>query len=616
MKSIVLLIIGGLIGLNLTADDKAPVAMDDYAEALVLQTVAIPVLENDFAYDDHPFKIQMIFGSQNGTSTFNDSIVFYTPKSFFRGIDSLRYRIIDLENNLMSPIAKIYIEVTNRGISHLDVNQVNCMIVANGLQFWDGNNSSGYEVPAGSGVHSIFSQSIWIGGFSQTGELHLAGERYKQLGSDYFSGPVSNPVHYDQDFDMNWFRVWKLNREDVEYHRANWNQAGYEPLEAIRDWPGNGDPALEQAAKLAPYYDWNGDGKYNAGDGDFPLIKGDQAIFTIFNDDRPHGETGGNKLGIEIQAMFYAYDQPDDSALSQTVFGDYTIINRSGNTYDDLLTGFFLDFDIGYYFDDYTGCDTLLHSGFAYNGNPVDGAGGAGTYGDRPPAQSFTCLNFEMDAFMHFNNTFSNPAMTDPKNAPEYYNFMKGLWRDSTQLTYGGNGYGGEVPTRFIFSGDPANPAEWSEVSEAQTPHDRRGLISSGPNTFNPADTLNFVFALVFARDYEGDHITSVTLLKERIQEIRDFYVNSLSVEEIKPQSGAVTVYPNPFIDQIFLQTSLEGETINWTVVDVLGKVVAMGKTANQPQLQINLQYLDKGVYFLLLNNGKSQVKQVIIKTD
>ncbi len=607
-----LLILTALLAL---ADDKAPVAMNDYAEALVLQTVAIPVLENDFAYDDHPFKIQIVYGSQNGTSTFNDSIVFYTPKRFFSGVDSLRYRIVDLENNLMSPIAKIYIEVINHGFSFLDQNDIHCKIIANGLQFWDGKNSGGYEAPAGSGVHSIFSQSFWIGGYDQNGELHLAGERYKQIGDDYFAGPVSDPEHYTQDYDINWYRVWKLSKEEIEYHRANWDQPGYVPTASIRDWPGNGDPALGQAAKLAPFYDWNSDGKYDAADGDFPLIKGDQAIFSIFNDDRQHGETGGSKLGVEIHALYYAYNQPEDSALNQTVFGDYTIINRSSEPYSDVFTAFFLDYDLGYYFDDYIGCDTLLHSGFAYNANPVDGSGGAGTYDQHPPAQSFTCLNYEMTGFIHFNNAWQSP-MTDPYASSEYYNYMKCMWRDSTLLTSGGNGYGGTVPVKYIFPGDPSNPAEWSEAAENITPGDRRGLVSSGPYEFAASDTLNFTFALVFARDYEGDNLSSVALLKERIQEIRDFYVNSLSVEEIKPQSGAVTVYPNPFIDQIFLQTSLEGETINWTVVDVLGKVVAMGKTANQPQLQINLQYLDKGVYFLLLNDGKSQAKEIIIKTN
>lgn len=595
------------------ADDKAPVAMNDYAEALVLQTIEIPVLNNDFAYDDHPFKIQMVFGSQNGTSTYNDSIVFYTPKRFFSGIDSLRYRIVDLENNLMSPIAKIYIEVTNHGFSFLDQNDIHCKIIANGLQFWDGENMDGFEAPAGSGIHSIFSQSFWIGGYDQNGGLHIAGERYKQLGDDYFAGPVSDPEHYTQDYDINWYRVWKLSKEEIEYHRENWDQPGYVPAASIRDWPGNGDPALGQAAKLAPFYDWNSDGKYDAADGDFPLIKGDQAIFSIFNDDRQHGETGGSKLGVEIHALYYAYKQPEDSALNQTIFGDYTIINRSSEPYSDVYTAFFLDYDLGHWWDDYIGCDTLLHSGFVYNGNPVDGDGSEGTYGERPPAQSFTCLNYEMTGFIHFNNAWQSP-MTDPYSPSEYYNYMKCMWRDSTLLTSGGNGYGGTVPVKYIFPGDPSNPAEWSEAVENIAPGDRRGLVSSGPYEFVPSDTLNFTFALVFARDYEGDNLSSVAMLKERIQEIRDFYVESLNAEEVKPETISFKVFPNPFQDALVVETGLRHETITWTVYDLMGKAVADGQQFNQPSFGINLKSLNKGIYFLSMKNGKSLITKKIIK--
>ncbi len=602
-----------LVSISLIADDKEPVAMDDYAEALVLQTIEIPVLNNDFAYDDHPFKIQIVFGSQNGFSTYNDSIVFYTPKRFFSGIDSLRYRIVDLENNLLSPIAKIYIEVTNHGFSFLDQNDIHCKIIANGLQFWDGENMDGFEAPAGSGIHSIFSQSFWIGGFDQNGGLHLAGERYKQLGDDYFAGPVSDPEHYTQDYDINWYRVWKLSKEEIEYHRENWDQNGYVPVDAIINWPGNGDPALGQAAKLAPFYDWNSDGKYDAADGDFPLIKGDQAIFSIFNDDRQHGETGGSKLGVEIHALYYAYNQPEDSALNQTVFGDYTIINRSSEHYSDVYTAFFLDYDLGHWWDDYIGCDTLLHSGFVYNGNPVDGDGSEGTYGERPPAQSFTCLNYEMTGFIHFNNAWQSP-MTDPYSPSEYYNYMKCMWRDSTLLTSGGNGYGGTVPVKYIFPGDPSNPAEWSEAVENIAPGDRRGLVSSGPYEFVPSDTLNFTFALVFARDYEGDNLSSVAMLKERIQEIRDFYIESLNAEEVKPETISFKVFPNPFQDALVVDTGLQNETVIWTVYDLMGKAVADGQQFNQPSFGINLKSLNKGIYFLSMKNGKSLITKKIIK--
>jgi hypothetical protein len=615
MKKIYAFSVMFLIGITLFADDKAPVALDDYAQAVALQTIAIPVLENDFAYDDHPFKIQIVLGSQNGITTFNDSIVFYTPKSFFRGIDSLRYRIIDLENNLISEYAKIYIEVANDCFDFLDVNQVRCRVLSNGMFFYDLHNyTGGYEVPANSGVQSIFSKSLWMGGFDQNGELHVAGERYRQIGADYYAGPVSDTVHYNQDFDVLWNRVWKLNKSDILYHEANWPEPGYEPIENILLWPGNGNAELGQAELLAPFFDRDNNGIYNPYNGDVPLIKGDQAIFFIYNDDRSHGESKGKKLGAEIHAMFYAYDRPEDSALSQTVFGSFNIINRSQKDYSDFYTAFFMDFDIGYAYDDYIGCDTTLHSAFAYNGNAIDGDGGAETYGGFPPAQSFTCLNYDMDAFMYFNNTDVNPAMRDPTHAYQYYNYMKGIWKDSTFLTYGGNGYGGEIPVNYIFPGDPAEPDEWSEVSAAFNPFDRRGLISHGPIQFNAGDTLNLDFALVFARDYEGDHLTSVALLKDRIQQVKDFYQEALGVEEIHQDSPALKVYPNPFSDELFVETASFSNTINWSIINMLGNTVSDGKAHNQPLLQLDVKNLRTGIYFLRISDGKQVGTSKIVK--
>lgn len=313
--------------------------------------------------------------------------------------------------------------------------------------------------------------------------------------------------------------------------------------------------------------------------------------------------------------MYYVYDQPDDTALSQTIFETYQVINRSTNDYSDVYTAFFLDFDIGSPWVDYIGCDTLIQSAFAFNGYSTDEDGGSGTYGNHPPAQSFTCLNYEMSGFMFSNNAWASP-MTDPQNDVEYYNYMKSVWRDGSPLTYGGNGYGGDLLVRYSYPGDPVANDGWTEEFAGNLPGDRRGLISSGPYKFLQGDTLTLDFALVFTRDYEGDNFSSVTLLKKRIQQIRDFYVNSLNVKEIKHPSFSVKVYPNPSTGQLFIETNLEGETINWTVVDVLGKIFDKGKTLHQSNFQINFQHLEKGIYLFLLNDGKSQANEIIIKTN
>jgi hypothetical protein len=619
MKKLTALFLMLMTGAALFADDKAPVAVDDYTETIALQTITIRVLDNDYSYENNPVRILNLFtiGTPNGDVSFNDSLVFYTPKIHFRGVDSLRYRILDMENGKMSQFAKIYITVSNDGIAHLDLNDVHCLIKSNGQPFFDGIMASTYEVPAGSGAHSIFTKGLWMGGFAQDGQLHVAGDRYRILNkTDYYQGPVSDTMHYDQEFAVNWNRVWKLTKEDIEYHRANYSQPGYEPIPDIWDWPGNGDTELGQAALLAPFWDWNGDGIYDPMAGDFPLITGDQAIYAIFNDDGEHTESGGKRLGVEIHAMYYAYDQPEDSALSQTVFGSFNLINRSQNDYSDFYAAFFVDFDIGHAWDDYVGCDTTLHSAFAYNGHPTDGTGGLGTYGEFPPAQSFTCLNFNMDAFIYFNNTASNPAMSDPQNALHHYNYMQSMWRDSTHVTYGGDGYGGDVPVNFMFTGHPGDSDGWTEVTEENPPGDRRGLIVTGPYQYNAGDTLNLDFALVFARDYQGDHLSSVALLKERIQQVRDFYQEALSVEEIQQDSPALKVYPNPFTGELFVVTTSFGEQINWHITDISGSIISQGKQMISSDFRLDLTGLRRGVYFLYLNDGRLTGTAKLIKTE
>jgi hypothetical protein len=96
--------------------------------------------------------------------------------------------------------------------------------------------------------------------------------------------------------------------------------------------------------------DVNSDGIYDPMAGDYPLIKGDQAIYTIFNDSYlPHG-SGGQAIGLEIRLMAYAYGTgtlvANNPFLNYTTFYDYTIINRSSFALYDSYMGLFNDSDI------------------------------------------------------------------------------------------------------------------------------------------------------------------------------------------------------------------------------------------------------------------------------
>jgi hypothetical protein len=317
------------------------------------------------------------------------------------------------------------------------------------------------------------------------------------------------------------------------------------------------------APVLAPFHDWNGNGIYEPMGGDYPAIRGDQALFFIFNDDRgPHLETAGTKLRIEIHGMAYAFDMPEDSALKNTVFLNYRFYNRSQNTYDSTLFGIFSDIDLGYPMDDYIGCDVERNMSFGYNGTPVDGTGQPYAYGANPPTQSVTLLGgpfldadgmdnprfglngaqlcdfsvngvnfgdsivdnerYGLQRFIYCNNSNAGvPAyMQDPNYAPDYYRMMCGKWQDGTNMVYGGNGnpisggYGPEC--RFMFPGEsdtlnwgtgctpPNGPKNWTEETALNNPGDRRCVGVTGPVTFKPGDIQEMDLAFTWARDYTG----------------------------------------------------------------------------------------------------------------
>lgn len=113
----------------------------------------------------------------------------------------------------------------------------------------------------------------------------------------------------------------------------------------------------------------------------------DQALFFIFNDVRDiHTESEGMPLGIEIHGMAYAYNLPGDSALWNTAFLHYDIINRSDTNYNETWISIWADTDLGFAGDDYVGCDVQRGAFYCYNGDTLDGSGEPGAYGEYPPA--------------------------------------------------------------------------------------------------------------------------------------------------------------------------------------------------------------------------------------
>jgi len=481
--------------------------------------------------------------------------------------------------------------------TELSANNIRACFKTNGVQFLK-EKKAVFEVPKGSGKTSIYAGALWLGAKDEDDKLYVAAMKYGSSGNDYWTGPLSNNqveagLYYD--------KFWKVSKKEIDDHIeafATLNPSYVMP-QCIKDWPAHGSASFGEPFLLAPYKNVSGENKYSPEKGDYPLIRGDEAIFWINNDVcAPHTESKGAPLGVEIMSMAYAYNS-EDYALNHTIFLSYEIRNMSARNYKDLYIGFFADFDIGYDNDDYIGCDSLLNLCYGYNGKQIDGNGQVYAYGEFPPAQGAMFLNKKMNSFMYYNNSSGSPT-GDPSEPAQFYNYLQGFWSNGEPLTYGGSGYAPNSTdyTKYAFSGDPETKTGWTEIEIPNMPGDRRGVMSAGPFNLKAGEKIVIDIALPFAQDLEGDYLTSVTMLKQNAQKIQEFYDNFiLDIKQIEPKKGVLTVYPNPSNGQFVVSSNQNIKTIDF--YDVMGRVQkGEGRMEKgEGKIFIDLLNLPKGFY-------------------
>jgi len=524
------------------------------------------------------------------------------------------------------------------GFRFLDINNVRARINTGGDMWWDlpGGIGAQYYIPKSGTATSMFSGSLWIGGLDINNQLKLAAIRYRQIGNDYWPGPLTTDgtAAVDAETCAKYDKHFPITRAEVDKFLQWWNSdnkaedfPGYSIPKSIMEWPAHGDVAKLQSYYLAPFFDVDGDGEYDPNNGDYPyydldnelcpinfagdpnyipartmeedlteykvalfgsilvdqVIKGDQTLWWVFNDKgNTHTETQGAPIGMEVRAQAFSFATNDE--INNMTFYSYEVINRS--TFELTNTYFcpWVDPDLGYAWDDYTGCDVLRGLGYVYNGKAIDGSGEPESYGEQPPAvgvdffqgpyidpdgfdnPAFTgnCElltqgpNFEVDQmaingvnfgngivdderygmrrFVYHNNTSSNPATTDPSIAAEYYNFLRGIWKDNSPMLYGGTAHQSDPAAvgpicEFMFPGDSdpcnwgtrfqppnggfnANGKYWTEETAGNEPGDRRFMQSAGPFTLKPGAVNYITVGIPWARAASGGPWASVELLR------------------------------------------------------------------------------------------------------
>ncbi len=487
----------------------------------------------------------------------------------------------------------------------LDINNTKAMIHTGGDMWWDLIGSPRYEIPKSSGCDAMFSGALWLGGKDVSGQLKVASQTYRNQGNDFWPGPLSTiTAEVSPATCLKYDKLFKTTRDEVEEF-SNWFNLGltdpqkqqsdfpdYQIPQSILDWPAHGrsfDPYNEDFF-LAPFYDNNNDGIYNPLDGDYPgydlknehdcsqkagNIYGDQNLWWVFNDKgNIHTQTGAASIGMEIRAQAFAFATNDE--VNNMTFYNYELINRSTYTLTETYFGVFADADLGNFEDDLVGCDVMRGLGYCYNGDNVDeDQGGAKGYGSQPPAigmdffqgpfqdnddmdnNTGTGLNealngvgygdgikdnerFGMRRFIYFSRTGSSWG-TDPVIATDYYNYLRGIWKDGTKMTYGADGHGGTQEADFMFP-DNTDPLAWgthgiqqqpwSETTEMNKAGDRRFLHSAGPFTLQPGATNNITTGVVWARATAGGPWASVEALRKADDKTQAMFDNCFRVLE------------------------------------------------------------------------------------
>lgn len=369
---------------------------------------------------------------------------------------------------------------------------------------------------------------------------------------------------------------------DVSIGQDYWLAPFYDNVSESNNQPGAYDPREGD-------YPWFDDilGKDDVlcGSDRRVTLFGDETNWWVFNDKgNIHTETNGEPIGMEIRAQAFAFATNDE--VNRMTFYNYELINRGTQTLFNTYFAQYLDPDVGNFDDDYVGCDVSRGLGFAYNGDAFDETnGGAQGYGENPPAIGVDFFEgpyqdadgidnpgptvdslgneipvtvadalanngivysgigvgysdgiddnerYGMRLFTYYTNGAVFPT-SDPDNAPQFYNFMRGFWADGSQILYGGNAYNQDVtttPTTYVFPGD-SDPLGWATEGDIvnddwaeynavggnspNPPEDRRFVQSAGPFTLRPGAINNITVGIVYGRGSDGDPLSSVAALK------------------------------------------------------------------------------------------------------
>ncbi len=413
-----------------------------------------------------------------------------------------------------------YQSVSQVSSAVLKSSNITAAINGNGVLFKNidsAGTSALFEINGFNIASAIFQSNLWLAAKDQNDSLYVSADLYD--GNDFFEGTINNVGKSSVQTFM------KVKRSTIEYHKKNYNNPGYVVPPSILNWPAIGDTLIGEAMSQAPFIDFYPNGCYEPAKGDYPLIKGDEAVYFIINDvGGTRTSSGGKALGMEIHVMAYSYSSEDLQEVNSSLLVDYSLRNYSGRTYDSLFIGQFIDFDIGCAADDYVGTDTANGVVYAYNGAAFDkGCSGGKGFGAKPPAAAVGYFYNGMNSSMYFNSSNGPQAIQDPTSPIEFKNYLNSKWRDGSPLLKGGTGHIGDSTakskTKYMYSGNPLSKTGWNEINAGNLQGDRRAVIAMKPFRLF-FDKQSVDFTVIYSSAYDSSAINYLSNIEQAVQNV------------------------------------------------------------------------------------------------
>jgi hypothetical protein len=488
----------------------------------------------------------------------------------------------------------------------------------------------------------LFAGATWIGGIDNSGKLRLAAQTYRQRGEDFWPGPMQEEGEANTENCLQFNTHYKATKDAIEHHKTLAAQydvlnGGSIPVSeiplSIRNWPAAGNQyfvgeagapiPLDVDRHLAPYIEYDGEQGYDPTKGDHPDIhNSNEGVFWVIND-ALHKHTmsdTGKPLGIEIRKLAYAYDRP--GVLDSTTFYRFEYENF-GQDLDSVYIAIWADPDLGNYDDDYVGCDTNRNMGIAYNGDAVDG--GKSGYGEDPPYVGIDFLQVEapgdqpdcgMSGFIYYHNNWT--YMGNPIIPGDYYNYMKGLWKDSAYPEFpNGHARAGEhTPHMYYSEPDDTLAGAWSECTDGNTPFDRRFVMSSGPYTINKGETLTLDFAVIFARCPNYEFCPLFDCIQVASDKVQNFFYNELTgIAQNNELRADWQVFPNPASDKIVTKWE-QPATGTLELINASGRVLEIKRLMHNTHFSMDIGDHPAGMYVLRLITADGQAARKVVLQD